>query len=210
MTESTIHHKRIEATRLARRSSDDFSEAYGDSALDSIAPFERDEILLGRLVGLGAVSHEAEMLAALPSHPNIIKLHVIIACRHDHDAFLEGASAFFIILERLESTLTDTIRDWKRQNSFNPSRSLMSLSSSFRDTSGLDTAENEGGSLVIRLRVAAALTDAVQYLHSQGVIFHDLKPQNVGIDKQGTLKCLTLAFLDLYLRIAMHMKKYMH
>ena len=49
-----IHEKRVKASDLARRSSDDFCETYGDSALDSIAPFERDEIILGRRVGSGS------------------------------------------------------------------------------------------------------------------------------------------------------------
>jgi len=168
MMDSAIHKKRVKAVHLKRRSSDDFSETYGDSALDSIAPFERDEIILGRRVGSGSFSavyeiqafnlrpdqsdvyteeqvrqrestaksmkngaryvmkclketledsdlfldaaqdivHEAEMLAAL-SHPNIVKLHGVIASRHD--AFLGGASGFFIILERLESTLANEI-----------------------------------------------------------------------------------------------------
>jgi len=258
MMDSTIHKKRVKAVHLARRSSDDFSETYGCSALDSIAPFERDEVILGRRVGLGSFSAvyeiqyfnqrpyqsdayteeqvkqreataksvkngaryvmkclrkeleddsdlflgaaqdivlEAEMLAAL-SHPNIVKLHGVIASRHD--AFLGGASGFFIILERLESTLANEIEVWvKENNSFNPSRSIKSLRSSFSSSMALDKVKVEkattssvdkGGSLDNRLRVAASLAGAVEYLHSQGVIFRDLKPDNVGFDKQGNLK----------------------
>jgi serine/threonine protein kinase len=36
--------------------------------------------------------------------------------------------------------------------------------------------------------MAASLAGAVEYLHSQGVIFRDLKPDNVGFDKQGNLE----------------------
>jgi serine/threonine protein kinase len=259
------------ASDVARRSSDNFCETYGDSALDSIAPFERDEIILGRRVGLGTFSsvyeiqafnlrpsqsdkyteeqvqkreataksmkngaryvmkclktevedsddhdedlfldaahdivHEAEMLAAL-SHPNIVKLHGVTASRHD--AFLDGASEFFIILERLESTLVDKIKVWaKDKNSFNPSKSSMSLKSLSRSLSStslrslsssslhrsfsscaVTTSADEEGSLDNRLRVAASLACALEYLHSQGAIFHDLKPANVGFDKQGNL-----------------------
>jgi serine/threonine protein kinase len=265
---SSIHGKRVKASDLARRSSDDFFETYGDSALDSIAPFERDEIiLLGQRVGYGSFSsvyeiqafnllpdqsdayteeqvkkreataksvkngaryvmkclkgeleesddehlflvnaaqdivHEAEMLAAL-SHPNIAKLHGVIASRHD--AFLGGASEFFIILERLESTLGNEIEVWvKENNSFSPPRSLKSLRSSFSSSSSrthavdkvveakkatTSVAVDRRGSLDNRLRVAASLAGAVEYLHSQGVIFRDLKPANVGFDKQGNLK----------------------
>lgn len=50
------HEQRIRARLLARKSSDDFCETYGSSELDSIAPFERDEIFLGHRVGTGSFS----------------------------------------------------------------------------------------------------------------------------------------------------------
>ncbi|KAK1742715.1 MAP3K-like serine/threonine kinase [Skeletonema marinoi] len=146
------------------------------------------------------IAHEAEMLAAV-SHPNIVKLQGVIANRHD--AFLDGASSFFIILERLERTLSDKIEVWaKEKNSFNPQRSLKSLSSSFttgisgHSSSGaLDKFEkdsgaegDDAGSLDNRIRTASFLAGAVEYLHSQGIIFHDLKPDNVGFDMLGNLK----------------------
>ncbi len=201
MDNSYKHRERIMARHLAKRCRDDFCQTDGGSALDSIAPFERDEIILGRRVGSGTfssvyeiqdfnlvrpdrsdtyteeqvkkreataksvkngaryvmkclkdeledscdedadlfldaaqdIAYEAEMLAAL-SHPNIVKLHGVVASRHV--AFLDGASEFFIILERLESTLANEIKVWaKENNSFNPSRSLKSLRSSFSSSS---------------------------------------------------------------------------
>mmetsp|Transcript_26687 Transcript_26687/g.45420 ORF Transcript_26687/g.45420 Transcript_26687/m.45420 type:complete len:495 (+) Transcript_26687:105-1589(+) len=264
--DSSIQNRRLKANDLARRSSDDFCKAYGQAPLDLIAPFERDEIIIGRRVGSGSfsfvyeiqtfhlrpdqsdiyteeqverreatarsvnygakyvmkclkdelehsededlfieaaqdIAHEAEMLAAV-SHPNIVKLHGVIANRHD--AFLDGASSFFIILERLESTLSDRIEVWaKEKNSFNPKRSLKSLSSSFatgisgHSSSGaLDKLEKDSGpegddaagSIDTRIRIASFLAGAVEHLHSQGIIFHDLKPDNVGFDMLGNLK----------------------
>ena len=47
---------------------------------------------------------------------------------------------------------------------------------------------DKGAFLGDRLRVASSLAAAVEYLHSKGVIFHDLKPKDVGFDKQGNLK----------------------
>mmetsp|Transcript_22721 Transcript_22721/g.32473 ORF Transcript_22721/g.32473 Transcript_22721/m.32473 type:complete len:457 (-) Transcript_22721:55-1425(-) len=260
-----IQTNRDEACRRARRSSDDFSDTYGDSALDSIPPFENDEVQLGpRAVGSGAFASvypirgfnlradgsknflgvsianytgeqmkkrettaisvdngakyvmkslkdkledsdkkelfldsaqdivtEAEMLAAF-SHPNIIKLHGIIANRHD--SFAEGPSAFFIILERLESTLDGKIEEWKKQYSFNPKASFTSLRNSLSSSMIQDKVKvekstlSEGGSLDSRLRMATSLADAMQYLHSQDVIFHDLKPENIGLDRRGNIK----------------------
>ena len=267
--DSSIRNKRIKASDLARRSSDIFCEKYGYSALDSIAPFERDEIILGLRVGTGSFSsvyeiqafqlrpdqsklyteeqikkrdataksmmngsatyvlkrlkeeveesddedlfldaahdivHEAEMLAAL-SHPNIVQLHGVIASRHD--AFFDGASEFFLILERLDSTLTETIEGWKKENAYKSSSRLKSLStnlssSSLKSLSGFSSSSSlkslsysscsraldKVESLDNRIRVAVSLAGAVEYLHSQGVIFHDLKPDNVGF-KEGNLR----------------------
>ena len=255
----SIHNKRVRATDLANRSSDDFRGTCGRSPMDSIAPFRRDEIILGRRVGAGSFSfvydiqdfnlsgdqsdvyteehikkreaiakslkngtkyvmkclkekledsvdgdlfpcaaqdiiQETEMLATL-SHPNIIKLHGVAASRHD--AFLDGASEFFIILEKLDCTLAEKIKGWTK-NSFDSSRSFKSLRKSFSggaldklEKSGTPSASvdhDEGGSLHSRIRVAASLAGAVDYLHSQGIIFRDLKPNNVGFDKENNLK----------------------
>ncbi|KAK1735037.1 protein kinase family protein [Skeletonema marinoi] len=48
--------------------------------------------------------------------------------------------------------------------------------------------DGSGRSLGSRLRVAASLASAVDYLHSQGVIYRDLKTDNVGFDRNGNLK----------------------
>mmetsp|Transcript_22070 Transcript_22070/g.34116 ORF Transcript_22070/g.34116 Transcript_22070/m.34116 type:complete len:435 (-) Transcript_22070:199-1503(-) len=275
----TLSNSHTHSTWPKERSSDDFCKAYGQAPLDLIAPFERDEIIIGRRVGSGSfssvyeiqtfhlrpdqsdiyteeqverreatvrsvnygakyvmkclkdelehsadedlfieaaqdIAHEAEMLAAV-SHPNIVKLHGVIANRHD--AFLDGASSFFIVLERLESTLSDRIEVWaKEKNSFNPKRSLKSLSSSFttgisgHSSSGaLDKLEKDSGpegddaagSLDTRIRIASFLAGAVEHLHSQGIIFHDLKPDNVGFDMLGNLKLFDFGlarFMPLY------------
>ena len=259
MVEDWIHNKRVKATDLAKSSSSDFLETSGHSPMDAIAPFRRDEIILGRKVGVGSFSlvydiqdfnlsgdqsaiytedqvkkreaiaksvkngtkyvmkclkekledsddgdlfpcavqdiiHETEMLATL-SHPNIIKLHGVVASRHD--AFLGGASEFFIILEKLDCTLADKIQGWAK-NSFDSSRSFKSFRKSLsggaldkldKDKAATTTTKaDEGGFLQSQIRVAASLAGAIDYLHSQGIIFRDLKSNNVGFDKEGNLK----------------------
>ncbi len=227
---SSILSKRNKASDLARRSSDDFRETYGLSPLHSVAPFQRDEIILDRRVGAGTfsfvydiqyfnlcpskkyteeqvkkreaiaqsvkygskyvmkclkdkleasddeelfnyaaqdIAFEAEMLAAL-NHPNIIKLHGIVD-KH-HEAFREGASEFFIILEKLDCTLQDKIEGWSK-SSFSPSRPLKSLRSSFSSKSPDKAPLDDGRSLHSRLGVAASLASAIDCLHKQGVIF---------------------------------------
>ena len=58
---SSIQNRRLKANDLARRSSDDFCKAYGQAPLDLIAPFERDEIIIGRRVGSGSFSFVYEI-----------------------------------------------------------------------------------------------------------------------------------------------------
>ena len=268
--DSSMQNKRLMANELSKRCSDVIRDTHGHTPLDSVAPFERDEIILGRRIGFGTFSHvyeivafrlrpyhsdlyndeqiekreaiaksiydgakyvmkclkdeleqseddedlfldaaldstqEAELLAAL-SHPNIVKLYGVVASRHD--AFLDGPSSFFIILERLECTLTDKIDDWaKKKDSFNLSDSLKSLSSikvgfssrshsnSYCSSGALDKLEKalkmeeSEGYLEQRFRLAASLAEAVEYLHSKRVIFHDLKPHNIGFDSKNCLK----------------------
>ena len=187
------------------------------------------------------------MLAVL-SHPNIVKLHGMVDSHHTAFLEVEGASEYFIILERLDSTLRDKIQGWSKksfnpskslkslrssfnsisragENSFNPSRSLKSLRRSFSSQSlsldkevveqeqaptssasaaaassaasaaaaaavdeGESGGEGEETTLHSRLRIAASLASAVDCLHSQGIIFRDLKPDNVGFDQHGNLK----------------------
>lgn len=100
---------------------------------------------------------EAKLLASL-NHPNIIELHGI-AC-HGARGFAEPGG-FFIILDRLESTLEEKMDDWITE----------------RDTS-----------LGERMEVLVPLADSLKYLHSKGCVFRDLKPANVGFDQHGTLK----------------------
>ena len=57
LVDSIICDKRLMARDLARRSSDDFRDTYGHSPSDSVAPFQKDEIILGRRVGAGSFSN---------------------------------------------------------------------------------------------------------------------------------------------------------
>lgn len=131
------------------------------------------------------IVYETEMLGAL-THPNIVKLHGVVANRHD--VFLDGAYSFFIILEGLESTLADRIESWKEQKSYNLPKSLKSLSNQLLLRTGNKFSMDEGSSLNSRLNVAACLAGVIEYLHSKEIIFHDLKPKNVGFDRHGNLK----------------------
>jgi serine/threonine protein kinase len=47
----------------------------------------------------------------------------------------------------------------------------------------------ERAELLERIQIAYAIADAMEYLHDTvGIVFRDLKPDNIGFDKTGTLK----------------------
>jgi len=53
---------------------------------------------------------------------------------------------------------------------------------------------NDHGSLAVErsVRIALAICDALEYLHSHGVVHNDLKPENVMVDAQDTIKLVDL------------------
>jgi serine/threonine protein kinase len=42
--------------------------------------------------------------------------------------------------------------------------------------------------LLDRIKIAMQIADAMHYLHSMGIVFRDLKPDNMGFDENGVLK----------------------
>eukprot|EP00985_Skeletonema_marinoi_P011501 scaffold5477_cov165-Skeletonema_marinoi.AAC.2 len=115
---------------------------------------------------------------------------------------LKGFIARFVLLFFVACLTYVHPAQWANANNAVPGSAVMfqmSLRSSF-SSRVVDTvdAENKasttsvddgsGRSLGSRLRVAASLASAVDYLHSQGVIYRDLKTDNVGFDRNGNLK----------------------
>ncbi|KAL3816736.1 hypothetical protein ACHAXA_009577 [Cyclostephanos tholiformis] len=97
------------------------------------------------------------------NHPNIIKLH---SCpnRHLADAFMLN-DGYFILLDRLSKTLHDCIDSWKVDPAFSWVTPIMKP-----------------------IKVAHAVANAMAYPHSKRIIFHNLKPKNVGFDSTGVVK----------------------
>ena len=121
------------------------------------------------IAGAEDLVHETAMLASL-DHPSIIKLHAR-ASGSLHESFVLN-DGYFILLDRLDGTLTDLIEEWKCV----PERLL-----------GPGNEE---------LSVARSIADAVAYLHSKRIVFRDLKPDNVGFDSSGTLKLFDFGFAE--------------
>ena len=107
--------------------------------------------------------HESHLLSSL-DHKNIIRIYGTGPL--DGDIICDKNRHPFIVLEKLTCTLEDRLQLWRK---------------------------NKKGELFrTRLQVAASIASALAYLHSNGIVFRDLKPSNVGFDIYGNVKLFDL------------------
>jgi serine/threonine protein kinase len=106
---------------------------------------------------------EARLLNAL-QHPNIIKLYGV-SCEDDklQSCYLNG-NRYCLFLEPFYVTLRERLDEWRKTHS-----------------KKLDLEKRID-------QVVIPLAGAMEYLHSCNIIFRDLKPDNMGFDRHGTLK----------------------
>jgi len=115
---------------------------------------------------------EAQYLQSL-NHPNILTIHGWAA--GGSQSYSDGSNdGYFLIIDRLYSTLDKKVEEWKEQQQ------------QYEKVHGAGAQDPE---LVLkRIRVAAQIAAAVEYLHGRGIIFRDLKPNNIGFDEKGDVK----------------------
>jgi len=117
------------------------------------------------LTGATDLVGEARILNSL-SHPNIISLHAVSDVPIQ-ESYLDGGH-YFLILDRLECTVEDKLVQWR----------------ALRKAGEMDPL-----GVMTRLKtVALPVAKALGYLHSKSVIFRDLKPANIGFDRDGNVK----------------------
>jgi serine/threonine protein kinase len=160
------------------------------------------------------LSYEAHLLARL-DHTNIIRLQGV-AAEGLAQAFCCG-KGYFLLLDILEETLMDRLHRWRQEqdaeqcyNKKWPSpvnnflyycksmgrrrrrRRTISSATMMRQLEQqpsrvLSTTFEE------RLRtVAFGIAEGMKYLHAQGIVLRDLKPDNIGFDATGTVKLFDL------------------
>jgi len=113
---------------------------------------------------------ESRFLAVI-KHPNIIKMRG----RSDGNPYDRG---FFVVLDRLYTTLTMKIASWKKENDKTKGLGkIMDMKGKKKHKVWFD-----------RLVVVYDLSTALEYLHKQRVMYRDLKPDNIGFDVRGDVK----------------------
>lgn len=113
---------------------------------------------------------EASLLQRL-RHPNIISLHAI------KSGDLEEAinfRDFFLVLDFLTITLSSQLRIWKKQ----VKSMLLKLNRSAMNIRLMDRLEY----------TVLGVVKGMEYLHEKNIVFRDLKPDNIGYDRNEVVK----------------------
>lgn len=132
---------------------------------------------------------EATILSRL-SHPNVIKVYGVYG-DGPRTAYLQAERGYFLVIDLLADTLRDKIDKYRMQNPKLRSHSGNNNSRSTKDsTRGTSSSESLERIKSIGVDVARGM----EYLHSKGVVLRDLKPDNVGFDKNGVPKIFDLGF----------------
>lgn len=125
------------------------------------------------LAACGADLCKEGLMMASMNHRNIMNIQAwapsgvseYMSGRHD---------GFFLVLDRLDETLSDRLAVWKETNS----RINMSLK---------DRAVRRRELLKGRIDIVMQLSSAVKYMHSKRLLHRDMKPDNIGL-QDGVVK----------------------
>jgi len=106
------------------------------------------------------LAYEAHMMSSF-DHPNILKIRGW--AQNGISSFEDGRhDSFFLLLDLLDETLDQRIDRWNQDQAF-----LDQRASDLR--------------LLEKIQILVEVASALDYVHDHGVIFRDLKPNNIGL-----------------------------
>lgn len=171
-----LHRRQLKATTKSKNGQRRY-------VVKSIKP-ERMEPKKSFMTAAYDLEMEARILSKI-RHPNIIRLRGIALGGLGAFAATQRHDGYFLILDRLDETLKDRIISWKRRE-----KALSSRPNMFANvmSNHQDRIERQKQQLFLeRLTVAMDIASALEYLHSNAIIYRDLKSVNCGFDSDGNV-----------------------
>ncbi len=158
-----------ESSEMSIDESEFITDAYALKCLSNRTMSRPRQFITGAVDLVG----EAFLLSHL-SHPHIIQLHGVTT-GNIAQSFTKKAG-YFLVLEALDTTLHDKLYVWRKDP-------ITSMEDFFKRSQ-----HPSAPSIEERLSIVSDIAKGMEYLHSNDVIFRDLKPENVGFDRNGTVK----------------------